>query len=121
MAIPDFQTIMLRLLQFASDGHEHSMDEAVNAVGTMFKLTDQERNQLYPSGKKNPIFADKVSWARTYLKQSGLVQDTRRSHFRITQRGLSVLAEKPIRITSKSLERFPEYMNFKNRERQKTV
>ena len=52
MPIPDYQSIMLPLLQFASDGREHSKEEAVNAVADVFKLSDQERNQLYPSGKK---------------------------------------------------------------------
>jgi restriction system protein len=117
MAIPDFQSLMLPLLQFASDGHEHGMEEAVNTVAGMFKLTDQERNELYPSGKSKPIFADRLAWARTHLKQAGLIQDTRRSHFKITERGLSVLAEKPTHVGMKTLARFSEYVEFKNRSR----
>jgi restriction system protein len=120
VSIPDFQTMMLPLLRFASDGSEHSMDETVDALGLSFRLSEQERNQLYPSGKKKPIFADRLAWTRTHLKQAGLLHDTRRGHFVITARGMSVLAEKPERITAKYLEQFSEYIDFKNRVRDKT-
>jgi restriction system protein len=46
-----------------------------------------------------------------------LLEATRRGYFRITGRGRQVLAEKPIEITAKSLERFPEFMEFKSRRR----
>jgi restriction system protein len=120
MPIPKVPTMMLPLLQFASDGREHSMDEAVDGVADIFKLTDQERNQLYSSGK-GPVFADRVAWARTYLKQAALVEYTRRSHFQITERGIAMLAEKPTEITEKMLERFPEWLDFLERSRKKTT
>jgi restriction system protein len=121
MSIPDFQSMMLPLLEFASDGVEHRMDEAVNALANEFGLSEQERTQLYPSGKKMPIFADRLAWSRTHLKQAGLVHDTRRSHFQITDRGRAVLAEKLPRVTMKYLERFPEFLDFKNRVKVKSA
>jgi restriction system protein len=120
MSIPDFQSMMLPLLQYAEDGREHSMGEAVDAIADVFKLTEEERNELYPSGKKKPIFADRLAWTRTFLKQARLLEDTRRSHFKITGRGLSVLGEKPLKINMKYLERYPEYVAFRNRVRDKT-
>jgi len=39
MTIPDFQTIMLPLLQFASDGEEHSIHEAVESLASLFQLS----------------------------------------------------------------------------------
>jgi restriction system protein len=115
MAVPGFQTIMLPLLQFASDGQEHSIHEAIESLALRLSLSDEERNQLYPSGKKKPIFDDRVAWARTYLKQAGLVEDTRRAYFKITKRGMDVLAQKPNRIDMRYLEQFPEYLGFKSR------
>ncbi len=122
MTIPDFQAIMLPLLQFASDGREHRMDDSVEEVASMMKLSDQERDLHYPSPSKIKltIFAHRMAWARTHLKQAGLVEDTRRSHFRITERVLLVLADRPSRITTKLLEQFPEYVDFKNRTREKS-
>ena len=121
MPVPDFQSIMLPLLEFAADGLEHNMAEAVRTVANMLGLSELERTQIYASGKKTAIFADRLAWARTYLKQAGLVQDTRKSHFRISERGRTVLAEKPARISMKYLERFPEYLSFKNRVKEKSA
>lgn len=118
MSVPDFQSIMLPLLAFAADKREHSIHEACDRLAEHFKLTDQERNETYSAKNKSRRFDDRVSWARTYLKQSGLIYDTRRKYFQITERGLSVLAEKPQRLDMKFLERFPEYLDFKNRTRE---
>ncbi len=37
MAIPDYQSCMLPLLVFASDGEEHSMAEAVDKLSNQFR------------------------------------------------------------------------------------
>jgi restriction system protein len=72
MAIPDYQTIMLPVLQLASDGQEHRFRDAVEQLAANFELTDAERSELLPSGTA-PIFDNRVGWARTYLKQAGLL------------------------------------------------
>lgn len=120
MTVPNFQSIMLPLLSFAADRKEHSIHEATEALALTFGLSVEDRNQLYPSGKKKTIFADRVGWARTYLKQAGLVEDTRRAYFRITDRGISVIQQQPARVDMKFLEQFSEYQVFKSRTRPKT-
>ena len=40
MPIPDYQAIMLPLLQFAGDQKEHSLREATNVLASQFKLTE---------------------------------------------------------------------------------
>jgi restriction system protein len=97
------------------------LEEAVSAVANALGLSEQERTQVYATNASKAIFPHKVAWAKTYLKQSGLIQNTRTSHFRITERGLAVLAEPPTRITIKYLEQFPEYVDFKNRRKDKGV
>ncbi|HID52551.1 MAG TPA: restriction endonuclease, partial [Anaerolineae bacterium] len=64
MAIPDFQTIMLPLMQFASDQQEHSLRETIDALTEHFDLTAEERRQLLPSGRQ-ATFDNRVGWART--------------------------------------------------------
>lgn len=113
MSIPGFDELMLPLLELTGDGAEHSMQEAVDRLAERFGLTDEERNMLYPSGKKTPMFPDRIGWARTYLKKAGLLEDTRLRHFRITERGLALLAERPDRIDVKYLKRYPEFAAFK--------
>jgi restriction system protein len=51
-----------------------------------FKLTEEERQQLLPSGKQT-TFTNRVAWAKTHLVQAGLPDAAKRAHFRI--RGLS--------------------------------
>ncbi len=116
MAIPDYQTCMLPLLEFLSDQNEHSLRETIDYLAARFKLTEDELKQLLPSGQQ-AIFNNRVAWARTYLKQAGLLEPTRRGYFRITPRGLEVLKQKPIKINVKFLEQFKEFREFRQRKR----
>ena len=50
MSIPDYQSIMLPLLQFSGDQQEHSLRETIEVLADQFNLTDQERKDLLPSG-----------------------------------------------------------------------
>lgn len=72
MAIPDYQKIMLPLLKYALDGQEHSMREAIGALADQFNLSEDERKELLPSGQQ-PLFDNRVGWARAYLKKAGLL------------------------------------------------
>jgi len=111
MAIPDYQTTMLPLLAFASDGHEHTLREAVDHLADLFKLTAQERKTLLPSGQQ-AMFLKRVGWARTYLKKAGLLDSPRRGYFKITERGLQVLKDTPANINVSFLKQFPEFVEF---------
>jgi restriction system protein len=116
MAIPDFQTLMLPVLKFFQDGEEYSIHEILDSLAKQYSLTDEELNQLLPSGKQT-MFYNRVGWARTYLSKSGLLEMTRRSYYKITDRGREVLASNPARIDMKYLEKFPEYIEFREQRR----
>ena len=90
MAVPDFQALMLPLLQVAADGKEHSLAEARDKLAAQFKLTGDDLAELLPSGKQAK-FSNRVAWAKTYLQQAGLLVSTRRAHFQISSRGNDVL------------------------------
>ncbi len=113
MAIPNFQSVMLPLLQFAADGDEHTSAEAIEHIAKRFDLSDDERREMVPSGQQ-PRLNNRVAWSRTYLKNAGLLESTGRSRFRITNRGREVLARKPERIDVAFLMQFPEYVAFRN-------
>jgi len=112
MSIPDFQSIMLPLMQFASDGKEHSFRESVEYLAKFFKLSEDERKELLPSGPM-PIFDNRVGWTKTHLLKAGLLESPRRSIFQLTTRGKEVLSRKPSQINSKFLKQFPEYQTFR--------
>jgi restriction system protein len=116
MPIPDYQTLMLPLLRFAADGSDHTTREAVEVLATEFQLTSAERNELLASGQQ-AIFNNRVGWANSYLKKAGLLESPRRGALRITARGLQILGENPARIDVRFLERFPEFIEFRDASR----
>lgn len=118
MAIPDYQTTMLPFLQCLSDGKEHALAEIRASLASHFSLTDEEVEELLPSGNQG-VFENRTGWARTYLKNAGLLRYVRRGVFQITDRGQELLANPPDRITSKFLEQYPEFMEFRERGKSK--
>jgi restriction system protein len=111
MAIPDFQSIMLPLVQYASDGEEHSLREAIDYLANFFQLTKEERKELLPSGRQ-ATFDNRVGWSRTHLAKAGLLNSTRRGYFEITKLGQAVLEQKPDVINIAFLKQYPDYLEF---------
>ncbi len=111
---------MLPLLQFAGDGAEHSLRDAIESLAGTLKLSDEDRRELLPSGQQE-VFANRVAWARTYMKKAGLLQTTRRGFFQITERGQSALLQKNQKIDGKFLEQFQEFREFKALRKQPTT
>ena len=107
MSIPDFQTLMLPLLQSLADGKVHEFRQAVELLSQQYELTELERAELLPSGRA-PLFYNRLSWAKTHLKKAGLLEFPRRGAFQITDRGLQVLAQPPARIHMAWLQQFPD-------------
>lgn len=120
MTIPVFQQIMLPLLQLLEDKQEHSLRQVIDSLTKQFNLTPEEQYELLPSGKQ-AIFDNRVGWARTHLKKAGLLESTRRGFFRITDRGLQVLNQKPAKIDVKFLDQFDEFREFRATKREKPM
>jgi restriction system protein len=114
MPVPDFQSIMLPLLQFAADGKEKKFSEAIDFIAEQFKLTPEEQAELLPSGNQSR-FDNRVGWARTHLKNAGLIDYVRRGVFKISKRGQDVLGQKPKAINLKFLNQFPEFIEFRKK------
>lgn len=117
MAIPDYQTLMLPLLRLAADGADHKFRDAVEQLAAEFGLTADERSELLPSGTA-PTFDNRVGWARTYLKQAGLLNSPKRGLFRITEAGKALLAKNPARVDVELLDQFAEFRAFRTRRRE---
>ena len=119
MPIPDYQTIMLPILQLAADQQEHKFSDCVQSLADKFLLTDEEKSELLPSGTQ-AVFNNRVGWARSYLKQAGLLASPKRGYFRVTEQGLKLLSEHPKKINSALLERYSAFQKFKNRKKDQT-
>jgi restriction system protein len=111
MPIPDYQTLMRPLLEYAADQSEHTLREARDDLVVRLKLSPDETATLLPSGRQ-PIFDNRLGWARTYLSKAGLFEALGHGKFRITARGLEALKTGPQRIDAKFLRQFPEFIAF---------
>lgn len=114
--IPDYQSLMLPLLRLVADKREHKYRDLVETLAVEFKVSESERKELLTSGNQ-PIFDNRVGWAKTYLKKAGLLDSPKRATFVITPIGIETLLEKPSRIDAKYLRRFPSFLEFQNTSR----
>jgi restriction system protein len=107
---------MLPLLKIAGDGQEHSIGEIIDTLAIQLELTEEDKQEMLPSGRQTKFY-NRVTWARAHFKMAGLLENTARGRFRITQRGLEVLQSNPDKITIKLLAQFPEYVEIQSRSR----
>lgn len=114
--IPNYQVIMLPLLKAVQDKREYKLNDLIEQLADNFKLTEDDRKELLPSGQTF-LFGNRVGWARTYLKKAGLIDSPKRGFVCITERGLSVLKQKPKDINVTFLKQFPEFLEFQNLKR----
>lgn len=102
---------MLPVLRISADG-EISVGQLVDRLAEEFKLTDDQRAELLPSGKQTK-FSNRAQWAKSYLTKARLLETTKRAHFKITSRGLSVLSAPPAKIDIKFLSQWDEFKEFR--------
>lgn len=111
--IPDYQTLMLPVLKAAKDQPVQTQAVA-SLLADEFGLTVEEREHLLPSGKQR-TFENRINWAKSYLKQAGLLTYPRRGFFVITDDGKKVLSQNPERIDANYLMAFEAFRAFRSR------
>jgi restriction system protein len=92
------------------------MRDLVDQIADDLTLSQEERNQQLPSGGAT-IIASRVGWAKTYLKQAGLLEQPKRGFVEISPRGREVLGANPTRIDTVLLQRFVEFRSFLRKTR----
>ena len=114
MSVPDYQSLMLPVLQYSNTVKEEtSNSDTVDYLGKQLRLSADDLKEMLPSGLQS-TFTNRIAWAITYLKKASLLKSTRRGYFYITQRGIDVVAKNHSAINAKYLEQFPEFIAFKN-------
>ncbi len=102
---------MLPLLSALGDGRERRIRDVADLIVGELGLTEEERTQLLPSGAQR-VVANRVGWARTYLKKAGLIENTARGVLKATDEGLRLLAERPTHLDNEFLVRYPAFREF---------
>ncbi len=116
MAVPDYQSLMLPLLNYAGTCNaEVTTNEAVEILAQQLHLSEEDLRDMLPSGAQS-TFGNRVGWAATYMKKAGLLESTRRGYYQITARGRELLSKHPKLINVKLLERYPEFLEFRKQK-----
>lgn len=113
MPIPTYDVLMLPVLRHCLE-KVWPMRDLVARVADDLGLNQEERSQHIPSGGTT-IIASRVHWAKTFLKQAGLLEQPKRGTVQITQRGREVLSSNPAKIDTKLLRGFEEFRSFLGR------
>ncbi len=120
MTVPDFQSLMLPILQLASErNNELSTNEIVEGLAKRLNLTEEDVKEILPSGIQTTFF-NRASWACTYLKKALLLEATRRGHCQITMRGKELVKTKPKFINTAFLDQYPEFSAFRSSKKKET-
>jgi restriction system protein len=116
MTIPKYDEMYKEILISISDGSSHSINSIRNSVAQQKNVSDEERTLLLNSGTR-PVFDDRVGWARTYLKEAGLLEYPKRGYTRITTAGNDVLVSNPTEIDNNFLSRYDSFLAFRSRSK----
>ena len=111
--LPTYQELMRSVLESA-EREPRKISDVVEEISDKLKLTTEQREKLLPSGKQT-VIANRVHWARSYLKQAGLVRNTQRGWFELTEAGLLALKDRDVSIDTRDLEQFDEFQQFRQR------
>jgi len=114
LAIPDYESVMAPLVGLLARRGLMTLGEAVGCLAEEFGLTPEERAVLLPSGQY-PLFRSRVGWAKTYLKQAGLIVQPKRGVMELSDTGKALAAEVPDKIDSAFLARYDSFKEFLRR------
>ena len=113
MPIPTYDALMLPVLRHSAD-KVWTMRDLIVCIADDLGLSDEERGKQIPSGVTT-VIASRVHWAKTYLKQAGLLDQPKRGTVQISPRGRQVLANNPETIDAALLQQFQEFRSFQIR------
>jgi restriction system protein len=118
MAVPKFNALMLPLLQYAADGREHRLADAVEPIADALGLSTEDRQEQIPSGQSR--LRNRIYWAKLYLSQAKVLDSGGPGLFRISDRGRQLLSRGLKEITPGLLMEFPEFVAFRAKSKDST-
>lgn len=116
MAVPGFQDLMLPFLQICKDGQERTVSQIGEIMAKQLLLTEKDLQEVLESGQTK--LYNRTAWVKTYFGKALLVDFPSRGKFKISQRGLDLLASNPADIRVKTLTQYPEFQKFHNKDPQ---
>jgi restriction system protein len=113
MPVPDYQTLMLPILELAALG-EQSIPSVEAPLAERFALSEEERDARLPSGQQK-ILHNRAHWAKFYLTKAGLIESHARGRFQITPAGGQFLKTRPAPLDKAFLLTIPAFQEWYNK------
>ena len=93
------------------DGKAHTMGELTEFCAQYLKLTDEDRKERTKKGSFTKLY-DRTQWTGTYLRKAKAIESPQRGKYQIVPRGIELLEKFPAGVFVKSLQQFPEFLEF---------
>jgi restriction system protein len=106
MSVPDFQSLMLPVLNALADGATTPLSEVRAHVASAQGLSPEDLREKTPGGRTSR-FSNNVSWAAIYMERAGLVVRVRRGVYQLTEDGERLLKTAPERVDMAVLADYP--------------
>lgn len=106
MPVPTNAEIRIALLQHVDDEREYHRKDIEDALSNEFSLTDEDRKEATKGGRAR--FPLRCSWAFVDLKREGLLESTKRGHYRITSLGVEAVRQDPESINRAFMKQLRE-------------
>ena len=112
MSLPKYNELYSPFLAAIQDGMPHNITKVKDAIAEQLQLSEESLAEQLPSGTQS-VFANRVGWAKTYLKKAGLIESPKRAFVSITSEGKKLLASGVDITDSYLMEKYPAFKDFK--------
>ncbi len=119
MAIPSQDKIQYEALRLLTDNIARRKADFITPLAKIFELTEADLNKEYDSGN-GLIFADRISWALSYLNRSGVATRPKRGLYKITELGHE-LSTDPVRFKEHVKRKYKEWEITEKKESSSTL
>ncbi|MDP3568950.1 restriction endonuclease [Sediminibacterium sp.] len=118
--IPKYDDVLKPTLDSVNTlGGSASVEEIDEKVTEILQLSPEILEAKYPRSGA-PIFLDRISWARSYLKIAGLLNNATRGVWVITEAGRDALELSPAELKRRVADAFNEYnLQYQKRKKEK--
>ena len=88
MPVPTYDKFIEPILRYLASRPQGAVArDAHEAAASTLHLTDQDRQELLPSGTQ-PVYKNRAGWAHDRLKRAGLSSSPRRGYWQLTPKGV---------------------------------
>lgn len=112
MPVPTYDQFIEPLLRYlATQPHGVNARKAHEAAADALDLTEQDREQLVPSGMQL-VYKNRAGWAHDRLKRAGLSSTPQRGLWRVTAEGVDFVKQHPTPLSAELVEKLAmSYVN----------